>query len=249
MDDAMLLAEEVERESAWVARGVERFRRHLEDAQAAGTPAGRKVLKETVGKLNARLEAHFKEVGSRPRGGTDPLVPVLSLLGTEHVAVLTVVVALSLCWTSAGRRDAKERTLVNYAYQLGEALEHDVRFRVWRKDAKGAERRAVERMKQDMEGQPAAWRKRAQALRERAGEEWSNEDRVVIGCDLFALLCEAAPKVFEAPVVRYGHHTVRLLRLADDAANTLSNVNDMAAIASPKMGMMRVPPRPWRYAE
>jgi hypothetical protein len=139
--------------------------------------------------------------------------------------------------------------VVSYGKALGEALEHDIRFREWAKDARGAEKRAVERMKRDMKGDPSTWRRRARALRERAGNAWSDKDRIVIGCDLLALLAEAAPDVFEAPVIRYGHKTLRLLRLTDAAADTLTTLTDMAAVRSPKLGWMLIPPRPWRYAE
>jgi hypothetical protein len=100
-----------------------------------------------------------------------------------------------------------------------------------------------------MDGDPKTWRTRLKTLRSKTEQPWSNEDSTVICADLLALLVEACPDVFEAPLIRYGSRTYRVFRLTADAAEDLSVALAEAAVASPRWGMMLTKPRPWRYQE
>jgi hypothetical protein len=98
-------------------------------------------------------------------------------------------------------------------------------------------------------GGRSTWRKRLHGLREITGAAWSPERQRVVGCDLLASCVSAAPDVFEAPVIRHGHLTVRLFRLTDVASHRIAADTVAMATDRPAIGMMLVPPRAWRYVE
>lgn len=248
-DTLEAIARQTSREQDWVADGVARFMRHVGTADPGTTPAGKAIMRAAVSRLAASIKANVP-AGERPMG--DPLLPVVSLLGPDHVAAVTVRALLPVLLTSAREArpgDPSARSMVSKAKAVGDALEHDIRFRLWAKDAEGAERAAVNRMRLHIQGDPSTWRKRARALRNIAQDAWTAEASIIVGVALIKLLADACPDTFEAPVVRYGGKTMRLLRLSGTAAESLTNITDAAALSTPRFGMMVIPPRPWRYVE
>lgn len=249
LDTLEAIARQTAREQDWVVEGVTRFRTHLDTADPGATPAGKAIMRRSVGALAASIRDNVPS-GERPMG--DPLLPVVSLLGPDHVAAVTLRALLPVLLAAPRESrpgDPSARSMVSKAKAVGDALEHDIRFRLWAKDAQGAERDAVNRMRRKIEGDPSTWRKRARALRVLAQEAWTPEASILVGVALIKLLADACPETFEAPVVRYGGKTMRLLRLTDDAAEALTNLTDAAALSTPRFGMMVIPPRPWRYTE
>ena len=237
------------RERSWVAEGAERFMARQErthTANATATVAGQRLIKRAHERFVARLETHRVDTAGKAHAMKDRLLPILAILDADHVAAVTLMLVIRSAIAMGKAGEIKPRTMVAHAQRLGEALEHDIRLRAWAKDPE-VERRAIERMKRDMEASPRAWRRRAEALRAIGAEAWSVEDHITTGVDLMALLVEAAPDVFEAPVVKYGCKTFRLFRLTDAASDDLAANLEIVAASRPRLGFMLVPPRPWRY--
>lgn len=243
------------REALWVEEGRERFVRHCAKAEARGetsTPAGAVVMKRCAADMTKRLETEGQTISESRSPGKSRIALPLSILGAEHLSAMIVHTAIQLCWKSdQDRVDPKLSTVVAKAKNLGEALEHDIRFRVFADGAAGeAEKKTIDRMKREMaSGNRSAWSKRLKALREFTTIEWTDEFRVCLGMDLLGLLVEACPHTFEAPVVRYGGKTITLLRMTEAAAEATTTAMDVAAVCQPRFGMMLVKPRPWRYVD
>ncbi len=252
-DSIQAIEDQKQREAAWVQTGVERFKKHCaETDHVTGTAAGRAIMRAAHESLTARLDERRKEATERRDAMADTLLPALAMVGSTHLAAITVHVAIKMCWLfkASDRREMSKANILNSAMSLGEAVEHDVRFRAWAKEQREpAEKAALARLKEHMTDSPRTWRKRAIRLREIADDEWTDEQRILVGVELLAMLAEAAPETFEAPVVKFGSRTMRLLKLTDEATKALVTVSEVAAVAHPKIGLMLVKPRPWAYVE
>lgn len=238
-----------ERETYWVQDGAAAFMRRLETQDPLLTPAGKGILKMASDRFRVRLASFCDERSQDGSGMRAPTFAVIMLLGVDHCAAVTLQAAVSMATTGGAASDPKKLTTLTWGKTLGQSLEHDLRFRAWRKDAKGTEKIAVARMRERMKGSPKTWRTRAAQLRSLAEIEWDLVTLLRVGVDLLGLLAEATPDVFEARVVQHGHKSYHMIRLTDEVANRLLLDTKALSTNRPKFGLMLVPPRPWQYEE
>ena len=247
MDTITILELQKERERGWVDAGRRRFMAHIARTEAAGTPAGRKLLAAAHERYVARLTGYFVAAAAAPHALKDRVLPVLYVLGAEHVSAVSLTAVASAVLRQSNDALAGANIL-RVASVIGRALEHDVRFRAMHEDPE-APRAAVRRMEESIASSPRQRSRRMAAMRQFMSVEWSKQDCECLGMDLIALLAEACPDVFTAPVVAKGRKTVRVLRMCPDVVEALANAQDVAAVSAPKFGLMLVPPRPWEYVE
>lgn len=249
MEHVSLLEAQKAREADWVNDGAEAFLKRLEAHDPTMTPMGRGIIKAASDRFQERLRAYVTDLVTTPRPMQSPTFQIIMLLGVPHVAAVALRIA---CTIGVGSRvgSVTTQTALVAANTVAEALESDLRFRVWRQGAKGAEKRAVDRMRERMKGDPKTWRSRARQLRSKAEIPWSREDVAVVGMDLLGMLVESCPDVFTADTVHHGHKTLKLFDLTHDTrVRLLEDTQAAAASHHTRFGMMLVPPRPWRYAE
>ena len=249
MSEIALLEAQKDREASWAADSAAAFMRRLESTDPRMTPGGKLIIKLTSERFQERLQRFSVEHATTPRPMQSKAFQVLMVLGAPHVSAVVLTCAVTATISIGAARDPSVHMVVKQGKLIGQGLEHDLRFRAWRKDAEGAEKAATERMRERMKGDPKTWRSRAKQLRTLATIPWSLEDLCVVGMDFLAMLVEAAPDVFESKTVRYGHKTLLLFRLTNAASERLLADTAAMSVAKPRIGMMLVPPMPWRYAE
>ena len=249
MTHIALLEAQKDREASWAADSAAAFMRRLNTLDPHMTPGGKLIIKMASERFQARLQRFLDDHAATPRPMQSKAFQVLLVLGVPHVAAVVLSSAANLTVTSGGGRDPSTQTVVRQGKLIGQGLEHDLRFRAWRTDAEGAEKAAVSRMRERMKGDPKTWRGRAKQLRTLATIPWTTEDLCVVGMDFLAMLVEAAPDVFEAKTIRYGQKTLLLFRMTQDASERLLADTAAMSVSKPRIGMMLVPPLPWRYVE
>jgi DNA-directed RNA polymerase len=145
-------------ERAMDSLGRERFNMRVAEAKRHGrvsdTVAGRRLMRESLERLEAALRAWLKRV-KRMRGGNATAMPALSASPSKQTAMLALRVALD----SAGR----DNNIASAGYAIGAVLEDEARYRninrldsrVWRdlrRRLKHSKRSSARRIVRDVVG-------------------------------------------------------------------------------------------------
>lgn len=240
--DADLMSLQLQLEEEMRSLGIERYRRNLEQSQAAGNesrvPAVRRLMSAAHQRVVEGIEAFIEEckAGKATRNGI--AFKIMSSVDVDlqaHLALRSVLDSIST-----------RETLNNAALQVGGMIEDELHYRAYKEQDERGFKKALTKAKKSPS---AAYKRRhmRETARIRGVEfnEWPKQDRLRVGLKLIEIIQHTTGLV-ETQRVTYGEANSPILLVAtQETMQWLEGANNAMETMAPTFLPTIIPPKPW----
>lgn len=251
-------ADDLYREAQWEMKGIRQAAQLYREASASLSPSelpsGQWLLREIVPGLAQAIrkeqETGLVALGRTLKQGyeTGAWALPLQLLTADELALITTIVGFDAV------RGGQIANVLGLAKQIAHRVQDELGWRVWTIEQK----QSVKHGGEDLLGRlqrryPMVTRKVWSKWQTKIGllraAKWSETQEVSFGSTLLGILCQSSPEHFSTVSLRDGNSTVKRLRLSDETAERLSDIETRREVLRPRLMPMVIPPIPWEYAQ